>query len=285
MACKLANMGLEVTLIGRGDAPGLWRQQIRQGQTQRTQPLLIERPESLSRGQIQGLLVTTKANQAVDAIAGVATALGPGAPVVLLHNGMGVLEALAEEHPRMTLLAGSTTEGAYLAGDVLVHAGIGETAIGGNSATPPGWFAPFAAGGERFSWSPDIAAVLWQKLLINCAINPLTAIHRCANGELQSDPVLAAEVEHLCAELATVSRARTGIGDNATILQSVRGVIAATAANRSSMLRDVERGRETEIEHINGYLVAEAHRVGVPCPRNKALLAQVRALDSASLSN
>jgi 2-dehydropantoate 2-reductase len=51
------------------------------------------------------------------------------------------------------------------------------------------------------------------------------------------------------------------------------------------MLQDVEHGRETEIEYITGYLVREARRLGVPCPHNERLLAQVRVLDSNRLSN
>jgi 2-dehydropantoate 2-reductase len=56
----------------------------------------------------------------------------------------------------------------------------------------------------------------------------------------------------------------------------------ATAANQSSMLRDVLQGRPTEIDYITGYLCSEADRLGVPCPANQQLLNQVRLLDSLS---
>jgi 2-dehydropantoate 2-reductase len=195
---------------------------------------------------------------------------------------MGVLEQLSAQDPELNLLAGTTTEGAYIDDDTLVHAGLGDTLIGRQGQPAPGWFAPFADSAERISWTADIDDALWKKLLINCAINPLTAMHRCRNGSLLDNPALRAQVELLCEELAAVSAARGSARGASCALNWALAVIQRTADNQSSMLQDVLQGRETEIRYITGYLVSEARRLGVPCPRNAALLAQ---LDSASLSN
>ena len=180
------------------------------------------------------------------------------------------------------MLAGTTTEGAYLEDGVVVHAGLGDTVIGRQAEPAPAWFAAFEASEERFAWTADIDAALWKKLLINCAINPLTAVHRCRNGALAEDPALAAAVAGLCEELEAVSAAR-GYPQAAGVVHGwAMAVIRQTAANQSSMLQDVLSERETEIEYITGYLVREAQRLQVPCPRNEELLAQ---LDSPRLSN
>ena len=286
MACKLARIGLAPVLLTRRASPPRHTQVLRCGDSEARFDLPAREAAAAEPGSVQGLLVTTKANQSAAAVEGLLDALAPGAPVILLHNGMGVLEPLARDNSSLCLFAGTTTEGAWLDGEVLVHAGRGDTVIGQRGRTAaPDWFAPFAGSAERFSWNADIDALLWRKLLINCAINPLTAIHRCRNGALLDNPALRAEVELVCEELAAVSAARGNDRGATCALDWALAVIQATADNRSSMLRDVESGGETEIEYITGYLVSEAHRLGLSCPRNERLLAQVRALDSRGLSN
>ena len=119
-----------------------------------------------------------------------------------------------------------------------------------------------------------MAACLWRKLAINAAINPLTALLRCTNGELAGDP--ADRVRRLCTEISAVARA-AGMGRAVESLENVVfEVIHNTADNRSSMLQDVEAGRPTEIDYITGWLVEQANRLGMDVPANAALLEQVK---------
>ena len=281
-ACKLNALGLDPVLLLRAGPPETLAQALRQGDREREFDLRTQGVNKLRPGAVEGLLVTTKANDAATAVAAVADSLAPGAPVVLLHNGMGILEHLASQFPNMELLAGTTTEGAYLDDGVVVHAGLGETVIGKQGQAAPAWFESFANSDERFQWTQDIDSALWKKLLINCAINPLTAVHRCRNGALEKEPALAVAVAKLCEELEAVSTARGMQQKPGTVRDWAMTVIRKTAANQSSMLQDVLNGRETEVRYITGYLVREARRLGVPCPHNEALLAQ---LDSPPLSN
>ncbi len=272
-ACKLQHLGLAPVLVLREGARGDTIITRRWDEREESIPVTTVGVEALEPGEITGLLVTTKVNHAVAAVEACLPALAEGAPVILLHNGMGVLEELRRNHPTLSLYAGTTTDGAYRDGEVLVHAGLGETDIGGGEV--PDWFAPFESGEERVRWCEDIDAALWKKLLINCAINPLTALHRCRNGALLDNPALRAEVELLCEELAAVSAARGNARGAGCALDWALGVIQRTADNQSSMLQDVLNGRETEIRYITGYLVSEAERLGVPVPRNAALLRQL----------
>ncbi len=281
-ACKLKHLGLKPLLVTRTAGPKRMTLTLRRGDKEQPVSVPTTGIEQLRPGEISGLLVTTKANDAIAAVTACLPALTEGAPVILLHNGMGVLEALRRDHPALNLYAGTTTEGAYREGDVLVHAGLGDTEIGGEQSGAPPWFEIFTSGDERFSWCEDIDDALWKKLLINCAINPLTAVHRCRNGALLDNPALRAEVELLCEELAAISAARGNSRGAGCALDWALGVIQRTAANQSSMLQDVLQGRETEIRYITGYLVSEAERLGVPAPRNAALL---RQLDSTTPSN
>ena len=126
---------------------------------------------------------------------------------------------------------------------------------------------------------PDILAVLWNKLLINAGINPVTALTRLPNGRLPDVPeawqVVAAAVQ----EAFAVAQA-LGLNPAADPLSRVRQVCRATAANRSSMLQDVLARRPTEIAAINGQIVAHGHRLQVPTPVNALLTHLVQALES-----
>jgi len=133
----------------------------------------------------------------------------------------------------------------------------------------PPWFDHFARGLDNCVWDPEIDAALWMKLAVNSVINPLTALHRCRNGELVTRADLAARVAPLCEEVARICAAGGFAGVAAALPETVAAVIAGTSGNRSSMLQDVEAGRPTEIDYINGYLlqVAEGHGIEAPCNR------------------
>ncbi|MDJ0879075.1 MAG: 2-dehydropantoate 2-reductase [Halieaceae bacterium] len=281
-ACKLQRLGLDPVMLLRSGEHGKTGITLRRDGEEEKLQVDTCGIAQLAVGEIDGLLVTTKANDAAMAVTACIPALVTAAPVVLLHNGMGVLEQLQRDHPALNLFAGTTTEGAYRDGEILVHAGLGDTVFGREQTPAPPWFAAFVEGNERFSWSQDIDEALWKKLLINCAINPLTALHRCRNGALLDNPALRAEVELLCEELAAVSAARGNARGAGCALDWALGVIQRTADNQSSMLQDALAGRDTEIRYITGYLVSEAQRLGVPVPRNEALL---RQLDSTNASN
>ncbi len=283
-AAALSEAGAQVTLLLRNStALSRWQQR----------PWLeISAPEQPTRrcelsvslnadpAPIERLLVCTKANDASAAVAEVSHRLGPGDLILLLSNGMGAGEEIAEQCPDPALALGTTTEGAYRNGTFSIHhAGRGLTRLGApGQARAPDWFDLWGDLALDCRWEPDIQHALWRKLAINCAINPLTAIHGCRNGSLNREP-LTAEVSRLCAEIAAVLVARAMSDLAQDLHDEVRGVIGATAGNRSSMLQDIEAGRPTEIEYITGFLVSQAERMNVPVPANRSLLNAVRQLE------
>lgn len=229
---------------------------------------------------IQHLLVTAKAYDVVQAVASVSHRLSGDSSVVLLANGLGFHEILAARWPGLNYYSATTTEGVFReAQRSICHAGRGQTLVGRQGqATPADWFGDWQALAADCDWTQDINQALWRKLAINCAINPLTAIHRCRNGELAANPALAHEVASLCAEIKTIGLAAGHAAAVNQLQAQVAAVIAGTADNRSSMLQDVVAGRETEIEYLCGYLVRVAAELGLRAPRNEAMLRAVQAL-------
>ncbi len=270
-ASTLHRAGLPTTLLLRspGMEPSLPVRVDRDGCSSVTELPVSAAPEA---GQITHLLVTTKAQDVCAAVQSVAHRLDSSSQVLLLANGLGFAGELQDALPVPEYFHGTTTEGAYRLGERhICHAGRGFTRIGRpGHATPPAWFGPWSEAVQPGAWDPDIEQALWLKLAINCAINPLTALHRCRNGELLQPP-MAATLEELCGEIMAVSAAAGYAAITNDLPRQVAAVIHATADNRSSMLQDVLAGRGSEIEYITGHLLRVAEHYGVAATRNAAL--------------
>jgi 2-dehydropantoate 2-reductase len=265
---------------------------LRDNDLNETVPVVVERHGRRSRialpassvdagGPVSHLLVTTKAYDARHAMAAIAHRLQNDGQVLLMMNGMGLADELREDFPQLDFYSGTTTQGAYrLAPRHIRHAGQGHTRIGQPGIkSPPSWYHQWSRAIDSCLWDSNIEEALWLKLAINCAINPLTAVHGCRNGELASRPELASQVALLCDEIALISSAAGQPRVAADLRQAVNQVIAATADNRSSMLQDVEAGRRTEVDYITGYLLSVGRDHGIPAPHNAALLESIQHID------
>lgn len=230
------------------------------------------------------ILVTTKAYQVVTAVQQLSRLglLAHKCSLVLLHNGMGPAEQLAVPS-HVELVLASSRHGALRIDDNRVkHTGIGQTDLGfaRSSSCTEGQQALlelFALMPGNSQWHSDIKQPLWHKLLINCVINPVTARDQILNGKLL-DSHYQPELQQLCDEAWAVASAAGVAIEAEQLLQQVLQVASATANNRSSMMQDVSLQRRSEIDYINGYLVAQAHRYQLPCSAHSALLDQIRQM-------
>ncbi|WP_191905856.1 ketopantoate reductase family protein [Nitrincola iocasae] len=279
-ATRLLQAGQDVSLILRLPKPDDYYQlHCLEGKARRTYSLPIQ-PASATE-TISQLLITTKAYDTEMALASVAGRLTPNATILLLQNGMGQHDRIQQHYPSVNLWAGVTTAGAWRPNPAeLICVAAGETQIGplNTPATelPVGWAAQIPTP----TYMHTIQTALWRKLAINCAINPLTALHGCHNGALIEIPELYQQMQQICTEIDTLTRA-LGMTLFATdLIDQAANVAQATAGNRSSMLEDVTHGRSTEIEFITGYVCQQADQLGIDLPCNKALLSQVRALSA-----
>ena len=194
-----------------------------------------------------------------------------------VQNGMGNEATLAGALD-CPVLAGTCTYGARLDEPGRVaFTGRGEVVLGpregGDAETAERVGAAFAAAGVETTVATDMPRRLWAKLAVNAAINATTALARVENGALVERPggSLAADAAR---ETARVAREQgVSLADERAV-ELTRRVAEDTAANRSSMLQDVERGRRTEIDAINGFVVRAAE---TPVPVNETLCRLVRA--------
>jgi len=280
-AHRLTAAGLSVVLVGRVEGNTSIVHTLRSAGGDSERRFLVEGPASA--GAVRRLLVTVKAPAVGAAVTALAPRLAPDAVVVVLANGRGYREALAPCLGERTLYRGVTSEGAYRESvTVTVHAGTGWTRIGNPAGEPrpPRWFTAGPGRLPRVTWDTAIEQALWEKLAVNCVINGITALHGCRNGALLTDPAARRDCDALCLETVAALRALGRPQLAAALPHTVASVLRATADNRSSMLADRLAGRETEIDYINGYLVARCAAQGGQLPRHRALLERVRALPS-----
>lgn len=197
-----------------------------------------------------------------------------------LQNGIGNRETLAQilGTPRVAL--GVTTIGAYLLGPGRVRpAGEGVTSLGAHSRLGP-LADLLRSGGFIVENAPDPNVLLWGKLIINAAINPLTALLGVPNGELLERPTsreLLAAVVREAAAVAVAQGIRLPYPDPVLATETIT---RRTAANRSSMLQDILRGAPTEIDAICGAIVRSGEQNNVPTPINRTLWQLIKALEA-----
>jgi len=240
-------------------------------------------------GKADLIIIFVKAYATEAAIKRAGSAVKSSTIILTLQNGLGNIESICALYPDAHCLAGTTAQGSTLiATGHLRHAGIGETTIG------------TAAGSSKFHTelirdlfmsalipvqiAEHVTSLLWGKLLINCGINPITAIMKIKNGQITTFPNLLAVMRRAVGEGAQVA-SKLGITvpyqDPA---QKVIEVCEATGENRSSMLQDIEAGKKTEIEYMNGAIVRHGEQLGIDIPVNSFLTDMVLALEKLNVS-
>jgi 2-dehydropantoate 2-reductase len=280
-AARLAAAGAPVTMLGswRDGLEALRRRGVTlvhpSGEERAYAVRALEDPAQAAGAQFA--LVLVKAWQTPYAARQLAACLSAQGVALTLQNGAGNLETLAEFLGEERAALGVTTLGANLLAPGCVHpAGEGVIAL----QTHPRLAPPadlLRAAGFHVEETPDAAGLLWGKLVINTAINPLTALLNCSNGELAASHAGRQLMQDVAAETAAVAAALGVRLPYADAREQVAGVAARTAANHSSMLQDVRRGAPTEIDAICGAVAAAAQRAGVPAPLNRALWLLVKA--------
>ena len=123
-------------------------------------------------------------------------------------------------------------------------------------------------------------AMVWSKILLNIAINPIAAITGLSNGALLENEMFETCVEVML-EGAKIARLE-GIAtlDDATLIDNLRVVLEATSTNQCSMLQDVRQGSVTEIQFLNRQIVDRAEKYGVSTPLNQLLSKLVESITS-----
>jgi 2-dehydropantoate 2-reductase len=230
------------------------------------------------------VILATKAHAARAAAGAAATWIG-AAPVLLVQNGLGVAAEVAQALPQATVITAVLYQGANLTGEGEVHHVANFLVHVGYEGRPPdeaaeAVAATLAAAGLPARVAQDMTPVVWGKLLVNAAINPVAALAGVTNGAVADRPSLRAMAQAIAEEGEAAARAAGVALPYASAAEAAWDTARRTADNRCSMLQDLEAGKPTEIEYLNGAIVrvAEAHAVAVPA--NRAVASLVRQVSA-----
>ena len=206
--------------------------------------------------------------------------LSPDASVLTLQNGLGNIDVLEDVFGTDKVLGGVTSEGATLmdTGSVY-HAG--QTVIGarkGSGVVVQDVVSAFNTAGFDTRAAANITELIWGKLIVNVAINALTAITGLKNGYLTGIEDTHLLMKQVVLEAQEVARAKGIRIPYPDPFSRVNEVCRATADNISSMLQDVLHNKATEVEFINGAIVREGESLGIPTPVNQTLTLLVQTI-------
>jgi 2-dehydropantoate 2-reductase len=290
----LARAGSPVTLLGRPahmaairarglDVEGLFGAHHVHGLTCATDVCELAGPYAT-------VLLTVKAWDTATMATAVAPHLAADGVLVCLQNGLGNIERAAAAVGDARVLGGRVIFGAALPRPGLVRVTVfaDPVLIGSPDPTDRRRVAAAArlasrldAAGVPARATDAIVADLWGKVLYNAALNPLGALLGLPYGALPEDADTRALMDAVIDEAFAVAVAdgvRLAWASAAAYRETFYGrLVPSTAAHRSSMLQDLERGRPTEIEAINGHVVARGAALGMPTPVNATLARLIRA--------
>ena len=281
-AVRLAKAGSQITMLGTWKAglDALRKEGARlvdsNGNEHQFEVQAIDDPREC-RG-IKYALVLVKAWQTARAAGQLKECLAEDGLALTLQNGLGNRETLAQSLGLNRVALGTTTTGATLLGPGLVREG-GEGVIS-IEQTPSLGPLEVALKSAKFNVNivEDAQSLVWGKLVINAAINPLTALLRVPNGELLERASAREMMGSLASETAQVARAEKINLPFSDPIAATEEVALKTAANHSSMLQDVLRGAPTEIDAICGEVVKAAQKHNIDTPANWACWKLVKAI-------
>lgn len=296
----LARAGNNVVLLGRPwhlDAvtreglliEGIWG-------THRVTNLQVVYDLSELRGSFALILVTVKAYDTSVAARVIGPFVGPDALVVSLQNGLGNAEVLAEGVGKEKCAAGRVIFGAEIVapGRVRVTVCADDVVIG--PALPQAGaalrhsiaraVATIKEAGIPCRAVDDVHPYLWAKAFYNCALNPLGALLGVSYGRLHDNPHTRHIMDGVIREAFAVAT-RKGVDlpwkdADAYLHDFYTRLLPPTRHHRPSMLQDLERGRRTEIDALNGKIVAYGRETGIPTPCNEVLTQLIHFCEAKS---
>ena len=277
----LARAGHEVVLIGR---PAHVEAMHRDG-------LLLDTQQFRERVAVQAstdpaamrgaalVLCCVKSTDTEAAAADLAPNLAPDARVLSLQNGV-------DNAARLTALLGQDVIPAvvYVAVEMAApghvrHHGRGELVIG-PFAGAEALVQVFGQAGVPVEISDNVVGALWAKLIVNCAYNAVSAITRLPYGRLIRGEGVEDTMRDIVAECLAVACA-DGVSVPDDAWAAVQRIAQTMPGQYSSTAQDLARGKPSEIDHLNGYVMRRGAALGVPTPVNRALHALVKLIEAA----
>lgn len=288
----LARAGHPVTLIGRAPhVQAIERAGLQLHMAGRIEAVRLAATTELAAvGGADLVLFCVKSTDTEAAARAIAPLLAPDALVLSLQNGVDNAAALAHHLRQPVVPTAVYVATAMPEPGVVQHFGRGDLVIGPRDAVSAqdAAFAArlqavvdlFAGAGVAVRISPDVMGELWSKLMVNCAYNAISALAQQPYGRMAALPDIRAVQEAVVREVVAVAQAD---GQRLTLdaaIAAMEQIARAMPAQYSSTAQDLARGKPTEIDHLNGFVVRRGAELGIATPVNQTLHALVKLVEA-----
>ncbi|HUJ85299.1 MAG TPA: 2-dehydropantoate 2-reductase [Burkholderiales bacterium] len=290
----LARAGHEVVLIGRAaHVDAILKSGLRFEGLQFDEHVRVDAstsPEAVRGARL--VLFCVKSTDTEQGAAQIAPHLDSGALVLNLQNGVDNTERIQARVSRPVIPAVVYVATEMAGPGHLKHHGRGELVIGAADGRPSAALAEalasvqrwFAEAGVQVTISDNVAGELWAKLVVNCAYNALSAISQRPYGAMIRGTGVREVMRDVVAETLAVAAA-SGVRTAPELVDNVYRIAEWMPTQYSSTAQDLQRGRPTEIDHLNGCVVRRGDALGIPVPANRTLWALVKLIESKGESS
>jgi len=287
----LARAGHKVTLIGRAPhVQAIAERGLHLHMNGQTHAVSLAASTDLAAVAGADLVLFCVKSPDTDAVSRqLAPLLKPDALVMSLQNGVDNADTLARNLTQAVVPVAVYVATSMPGPGVVHHHGQGHLVIGPINAAAAADAALmsrlqsvvnlFASAEVPVRVSPDVFGELWRKLIVNCAYNAVSGLTRQPYGRMADLPAIVDLQRSVVREVVAVARAAGQTIDLDASMAAMSAIATAMPGQRSSTAQDMARGRPTEIDHLNGFVVRRGAELGVPTPINQALHALVKLVD------
>jgi 2-dehydropantoate 2-reductase len=287
----LARAGEEVWLFSRSDdhVEALTRNGLRLTYRDHTHTIAVKattRPPEA--GPCDVVVVVTKHRHTREALENVRSTLDDRTLLVTLQNGIGNAEIISDFVDPGRILFGVTGLGAVKTGPGAITATVVDgvtthvwSAAGNPSPPMTAFVEALVRSGFDVQLSPDVRQQIWQKLCVNAGFSALCAIVRLSVGDMLQVPAARDLIRSLVLEIAAVGRCEGVAIDGDEAFDRVWDLAERSPAHVPSFLVDVLNGRQTEVDCLNGAVVAKARKHGIEVPVNQAVTGLLAIIENA----
>ena len=288
----LARAGHAVVLIGRpAHVDAIRRDGLRLEMAGKSESLTIDASSEIAAAHGADLVLVSVKSSDTEAVAReLAPALARDAVVVSLQNGVENADVIARHVAATVVPAVVYVATAMPAPGIVRHHGRGDLVVGPRTraaARDPALAGRleaiasfFATAGVAVKVSADVVAELWSKLMVNCAYNAISALAQSSYGEMVALAPIRELQRTVVGEVVAVAAASGVELPLPAAVEAMERIAPAMPAQLSSTAQDLARGKPSEIDHLNGFVVRRGRELGIATPANQALHALVKLVES-----
>jgi 2-dehydropantoate 2-reductase len=232
------------------------------------------------------VLFCIKTTDTAETAHALANVLSKDAVIISMQNGVDNAEQIEAASGLKALPAAVYVAASVPAAGTVKHVGRGDLVLGPQNEITERVAAVFARGKVPCRVSENLIGELWTKLVWNCALNALSALGKVTYGEILASVDAKQLLEATVYEVLAVAKASgvqpAGLEDPKAALAGAYKVAESMAATRSSTSQDMMRGKRTEIDSLNGFIVRRGRELKIPVPVNHALFTLVKLAEGTS---